>query len=197
MSGVSLRQPDHAVDPLFVGRWSRRAFTEETISDDDLYSLFEAARWAPSSGNSQPWRFVYAKRESEHWQGFFDLLLEGNRIWAKNAAVLVVILSATTMLRNGVSRPLGTHSFDTGAAWAQLALQAHLLGWGTRAIGGIDRDAARRLLRVPDDVAIEAGLAIGRPGPKEILPADLQNGEFPNNRLPLSETVAEGAFGWR
>jgi len=107
-----------------------------------------------------------------------------------------VILSAKTFLWKGKSVPLDTHSFDTGAAWAQLALQAHLLGWGTRAIGGLDRDKARIALAVPDDFAIESGVAIGQPGQKENLPPNLQEREFPNGRKPLSETVAEGAFCW-
>jgi nitroreductase len=196
MSISAFRQPDHEIDSLFVSRWSQRAYTGVDISDEALFTLFEAARWAPSSSNAQPWRFLYAKRGSVHWPVFFDLLYEGNRVWAHNASALVVILSAKTFLWKGEPQPLNTHSFDTGAAWAQLALQAHLLGWSTRAIGGLDRDKARVALAVPDDFAVEAGVAIGRPGPKENLPPSLQEREFPNSRKPLSETVAEGVFRW-
>lgn len=87
------RRADHDVNSIFVNRWSPRSMTGEEITDDDLMSLFEAARWAPSSFNNQPWRFIYSKRTAREWTKFLDLLNEGNRIWAKDAGVLVVIIS--------------------------------------------------------------------------------------------------------
>ncbi|HJU58758.1 MAG TPA: nitroreductase family protein, partial [Nitrososphaeraceae archaeon] len=87
------RNPTHKINSLFINRWSPRSMTGEDIDDEDLMSLFEAARWAPSSYNNQPWRFIYAKRNTESWNKLFDLLYEGNKVWAKNAAVLAVIIS--------------------------------------------------------------------------------------------------------
>ena len=89
----SVRKPNYPINPLILNRWSPRAMTGETLNDDDIMSLFEAARWAPSSYNNQPWRFIYAKRNTKHWDRFFNLLAEGNKIWAKNAALLVLVIS--------------------------------------------------------------------------------------------------------
>ncbi len=85
---TKIRKVENDINPLFVNRWSPRAMSGEEISHDDLMGLFEAARWAPSSYNNQPWRFIYAKRNTDHWQRLFSLLVEGNKTWAKNAAVI-------------------------------------------------------------------------------------------------------------
>jgi nitroreductase len=86
------RNPSHKINSLFINRWSPRSMTGEDIDDNDLMSLFEAARWAPSSYNNQPWRFIYAKRNTESWNKLFDLLYEGNKAWAKNATALVAFI---------------------------------------------------------------------------------------------------------
>jgi hypothetical protein len=119
------RQADHPIDPLFLRRWSPRAMAGTPLRPDDLHPLFEAARWAPSSGNGQPWRFVYALRGTPEFAGFLDLLVPGNRIWCERAGALVVILSRTVR-DNG--KAVRTHSFDAGAAWMSLALQGTLQG---------------------------------------------------------------------
>lgn len=189
------RIPDHAIHPLFAERWSRRAYTGEEIPDSVLFTLFEAARWAPSSSNAQPWRFLYSKRGSLSWPRFFDLLAEGNRKWAFNASALVLLVSQRTKIdRNGVLQQSKTHSFDTGAAWQNLALQAHLAGWGTRAIGGFDRDKARAVLNVPADFAVEAVVAIGKPAHLATLSQEFQEKEVPNSRIPLKDLVFVGGF---
>ncbi|MFO7569261.1 MAG: nitroreductase family protein, partial [Smithellaceae bacterium] len=90
------RQPAYDIDELFLNRWSPRAMSGEAIGQDELMALFEAARFAPSSNNNQPWRFIYAHRTSPAWGNFFSLLNEGNRIWAKNAATLIVVVSKKT-----------------------------------------------------------------------------------------------------
>ena len=93
MSQNQTRKPSFDIHPLILNRWSARSMTGEELNDDIIMSLFEAARWAPSSFNNQPWRFVYAKTNTEHWDSLFNLLLESNKKWAKNARVLVVIVS--------------------------------------------------------------------------------------------------------
>lgn len=189
------RIADHPIDPLFLDRWSPRAFTGQPMPQADLMTLFEAARWAPSSGNGQPWRFVYGHRGSEAFTRIFETLDEGNRRWTGNASVLAVIVSQTHR-RNaaGELRPAYTHAFDTGAAWGFLALQAIRSGYHAHAMGGIDREKAAAVLGVPEGFRVEAGLAIGKIAAKETLPEDLEKREVPSGRKAVSEFAFEGRF---
>jgi len=166
--------------------------TGESITDDTLMSLFEAARWAPSSFNNQPWRFLYAKRDTSNWNTFYDLLLEGNKVWAKHAAVLVVIISRKNFEYN--EKPSITHQFDTGAAWENLALEASTRGIVAHGMQGFDYEKTRNNLKVPDDFDVMAMIAIGIRGPPENLPSNLQEKEFPNDRKELDEIMMEGHF---
>jgi nitroreductase len=190
------RSAGHAVDPLFLERWSPRAFADEPISDTDLMTVFEAARWAPSSYNSQPWRFIYAKRGSARWNSFVGLLNPFNQSWAKNAAALVFVVSNPMMRPPGADKdvPSRSHSFDAGAAWGSLALQAARSGWQAHGMVGVDFDRAASELNVPAEYRIEAAIAIGRPGDKSQLPEPLQAREQPSSRRPLAELVSEGRF---
>lgn len=186
------RNPSFKINSLFVERWSPRSMTGEDIDDNDLMSLFEAARWAPSSYNNQPWRFIYAKRNTENWNKLFDLLHEGNRVWAKNASVLVVVISRKNFEYN--QKPSISHQFDTGAAWANLSLQAVDMGFVTHAMQGFDYERAKIDLDISESYEVMAMIAIGKRGPRENLPPKLQEVEFPNDRKPLSEIVMEGYF---
>lgn len=190
------RAAEHDIEPLFLSRWSPRAFTGESIPQSELMRIFEAARWAPSSYNAQPWRFVYARRDTPHWQSMLGLLNEGNRGWAQRAAVLMVALSKSTMLAPGQAAeiPSHSHSFDAGAAWAMLALQATAIGWHAHAMVGFDRDRAFAELRIPAGYRVEAAIAIGRRGDKSVLPDAMQARETPNGREPLERFVSEGVF---
>ena len=186
------RNPTHKINSLFVNRWSPRSMTGEDIDDEDLMSLFEAARWAPSSYNNQPWRFIYAKRNTENWNKLFGLLYEGNKVWAKNAAALVVVISRKNFEYN--EKPSITHQFDAGAAWENLALEASDRGIATHGMQGFDYQRARTDLEIPESYDVMAMIAIGKRGPKENLPSKLQELEFPNDRKPLREIVMEGYF---
>lgn len=186
------RTPDHSIDELFVRRWSPRAMSGEGITQSELDALFEAARWAPSSYNAQPWRFIYAHRDDEEWEKFYDLMVEFNQQWAKKAAVLIVVVSRTTFEWN--DKPAPTHSFDAGAAWQNLALQATRNNLVTHGMQGFDYKRAREVLRLPDEYAVEAMIAIGRPGRKEDLPEEMQEREKPSDRKPLSEIAFRGGF---
>lgn len=194
MSDTHHRQATHAIESLFIDRWSPRAYTGEEIPESTLLRLFEAARWAPSSFNSQPWRFVYSRRGSPSWPAFLDLLGEFNRSWAHRAAVLVVVVSKETMDLGGKEVPSRTHSFDAGAAWAQLALQAAAAGWPAHGMAGFDYEKARTVLGIPDGYAVEAAIAIGKQGHKSLLPEALQQRENPTTRLHQNAFVFEGAF---
>src|ERR1700748_508397 len=103
IKGSEKREADHTVDKLFIDRWSPRSMTGEGLSEEELMTLFEAARWAPSSYNNQPWRILYARRDTPHWQAFFDLMVPPNQVWTKDAAALVVWVSKSTFDFNGQS----------------------------------------------------------------------------------------------
>lgn len=186
------RTPAYKIDPLFVNRWSPRSMSGKELSDEDLMSLFEAARWAPSSFNNQPWRFIFAKRNTTHWYKFLNLLNEGNRVWAKDAAALVVVISRKTFEYNG--KPSITHQFDAGAAWENLALEASIRGIVAHGMQGFDYEKARKELGIPETYDVMAMIAIGKRGSREKLPLELQEKEFPKDRKPLSEIVMEGSF---
>jgi len=166
--------------------------TGEPISDDDLMTLFEAARRAPSSYNEQPWRFVYAKRDTAQWNPLFSLLSEWNQGWVVNASAIVLIVSKKTFAKNG--SPNGTHSFDTGSAWMSLALQGASMGLVTHGMSGFDAPRAVTELGVPEDFFIDAMCAIGHLAEKEVLADALQEMEVPSLRRPLDEFVMHGTF---
>jgi nitroreductase len=190
------RTADHEIDPIFLERWSPRAFTSDTISDADLLTIFEAARWAPSSYNSQPWRFLYARRDTPAFETFLKLLIEFNQGWAKSASALVFVVSKKTFLPPGKDTPIESysHSFDAGAAWGFLALQAHRLGWASHGMTGFDHALAPVTLNVPADHRVEMALAIGRKGDKSLLPEAAQAREAPSGRNPMSQMIIEGCF---
>lgn len=186
------RSPGYDIAPLFVNRWSPRSMTGESLNEDEFMALFEAAKWAPSSYNNQPWRFLYARRDSDNWSIYFDLLSEENKTWAKRAAVLVVMVSKTTFDYNG--EPSRTHSFDTGAAWQNLALEGARRGLVVHGIGGFDYERAAAVLSVPSEYTIEAMAAIGVRASPNALPPEMQEREEPSDRKPLDDIVIEGAF---
>jgi nitroreductase len=192
IKGSEVRKADLPIEPLLLDRWSPRAMSGEEISQEELMRLFEAARWAPSSFNAQQWRALYARRGTEHWQMFFDLLVEANKLWAKNAAVLVVFISRKMFEHN--NEPSITHSYDCGAAWENFALQGFRQGFVVHGMEGFDYDRARKGLEIPDEFQVEAMAVVGKPGAKELLPEKLRARESPNDRRKLSESVHEGAF---
>ena len=192
IKGSEIRQADHPIEPLFIDRWSPRAMSGEEIAQEELLTLLEAARWAPSSFNNQPWRILYARRGSGEWPLFFDLLVEPNKLWAANAGVLLLFISKSTFDHNGQTYP--THSFDTGAAWQNLALQGYLKGYVVHGMMGFDYERARSSLLIPEEYRIEAMAAVGRPGAEESLPQALQQRESPNDRRKLEQIICPGPF---
>ena len=192
IKGSEIRHADFPIERMLIDRWSPRAMSGEGISHEELMRLFEAARWAPSSFNAQQWRALYAHRDTEYWQTFFDLLVEANKVWSKNAAVLVVFISRTLFEHNG--KPSITHSYDAGAAWENFALQGFQQNLVVHGMQGFDYERAREVLRIPQEFQVEAMAAVGRPGSKEILPVKLQERESPNDRRKVSDSVFEGPF---
>ena len=190
------RKADHPIDPLFLERWSPRAFDMSDMPEADLLTMFEAARWAPSAFNSQPWRFLYARRSDEHWALFLDLLIPWNQGWAHSASALVYVLSDEfpTLDRHGNPKPSQTHSFDAGAAWASLALQAARMGYFAHGMSGIEHERAREQLRLPETVYLNAAVAIGRIGDPAILDEKQRAREYPSDRKPQSDFVFKGPY---
>ena len=191
---MSDRKKEFNADDLFLNRWSPRAMTGEQITDEQLFSLFEAGRWAPSSHNNQPWRFVYAKRDTEYWDKIFNFLVEGNRLWVKNAAAIVVVISKTISEYNGSF--IRTHSFDTGAAWENIALQGTISGLVIHGMSGLDYEKATEELGLPEEFKVEMMFAVGLPGNEDELPDKLREIEKPSGRKELSEIVSEGVFNF-
>ena len=192
---MTSRQPDFPIDPLFVERWSPRAFDGSEIPDADLMTLFEAARWAPSAFNSQPWRFLYAKKGDPNWERFLGLLIPWNQGWAHSASVLIYFLSDSLMeTKPGIWTESHSHSFDTGAAWASLALQATRLGYHAHGMSGVDFALARTELHVPERFRIEAAAVVGRIGDPAMLDEKLRAREKPSGRKPISDLAFAGSF---
>lgn len=188
------RKSDYPIEPLFIDRWSPRAFDASVMPQADLMTLFEAARWAPSAYNYQPWRFLYATRDSDDFTRFLDLLMPFNQAWVAHSSVLIFAVSQRTMAMGGETKPSYSHSFDAGAAWAQLALQATRLGYQAHGMTGVDFDRAAAELAVPEDFRIEAAIAVGRQGDPANLPEALRGREFPSERKPLGEIIMAGNF---
>lgn len=166
--------------------------TGEEISEAELMSLFEAARWAPSSFNAQPWRMLYARRNTPQWPVFFNLLHEKNQSWAQHGGALVLFVS-NHINETSNQRSL-THSLDTGAAWQNFALQGSLLDLAIHGVQGFDHERARKDLQIPESFTTEMIAVVGRPASPEVLPEALRARETPNDRRQLSQTVCEGAF---
>ena len=187
------RKADARVHPQFVNRWSSRAFSERPVSQAVLDSLFEAARWAPSASNAQPALFIYADTP-EDLERFRPLLRDSNRRWADKAPVLAFVFAKKA--KDGT--PNRSATFDAGAAWMSLALQAHELGLNVRAMGGIHREQVHLELGVPtEEYEVACGIALGYRGDPTLLPEELQAKEQPNTRRPLAEVAVRGRFPTR
>ena len=192
LDALNYRKPDNNVDPIFPRRWSSRVMSGEGLSDDELMALFEAARWAPSSFNNQSWRFLYARCDTLWWDRFFDLLSVADKPWAKNAAVLLVIISKNTFDHN--NKPSRTHSFDTGAAWENFALQGTMNGLVVHCMQGFDYDRAKQELNIPEGYTVEAMVAVGKPGKPDDVPESVLKRDTPNSRKKVEEFAFEGEF---
>src|SRR3989338_1603434 len=175
------RKPEYIINPLLYTRWSPRAMTGEQLTKEEILPLFEAARWAPSSYNNQPWRFIIAIGKDK--EKFMDFLVDFNKQWCQNAAALVVIISSNLFEFN--KQPSRTHSFDTGAAWLSLALEGAHRGLVVHGMEGFDYDKVRKALKIPNTYTVEAMCAIGKLAKPTVLPPDIQEKEKPSQRKPL------------
>lgn len=194
---ATTRRPDHPISDCFIQRWSPRSFDDSTISLDELQTMLEAARWAPSSFNAQPWRFVYELRGGPIWPDWIACLNDNNKIWAPKAAALILVASFTQRVRpaSDVQEHNPHHAFDSGAAWAQLGLQANALGFYAHAMGGFDAQRLSTLLGLPAYHAAHAVVAVGHRALADALPDALRSRETPSGRRSLSEIAWQSQFG--
>jgi len=178
------------IEPIFLDRWSRRAFASQPVSAQDLASAFEAARWAASCFNDQPWLFRYATAGRAKHDELAGVLAEGNRSWAQAAPVLGVVFTRRTLRRN--DKPNFWAQFDAGAASAQFALQASALGLSAHFMAGFDPEAAYQVLGVDaSEYQAMAAFALGHPGKSDTLPETLAERETPSDRFTLESIVQE------
>lgn len=196
MTDANQRHTNEPVDPIFLKRWSPRAYTGEALPLSDLMTILDAARWSPSASNNQPWRFVYGVAGTAAFERLSHLLVDGNRRWAEKAGALVFVISVNQTGSPGDDnrRPIPTHSFDAGAAWMALALQARMLGYFAHGMAGVRQDEIPVALNFTPNMKMEAAIAIGRMGESASLPDDLRSREVPSQRKPLSELAFEGWF---
>ncbi len=188
------RTADHPIDAQFLNRHSPRAFTDRAMTEADVLSLLEAARWAPSAANKQPWRFAWALRGEEAFGGIVDALAGGNQPWAAKAAALIVVGSNRMMDYNGTIVPNSWAPFDAGAAWMSLALQASFNGWIAHGMGGFDAAKAGAVLGASADYDIHAVIAVGEQGAPDQLPEGYRPLEAPNGRNPVASFAGHGRF---
>jgi nitroreductase len=177
------------VHGLIAARWSPRSFSNRNVSDSDLKLVFDAARWAASSYNEQPWRFLVA-RKSDHdsYQKLLGILVDFNQGWAKSAPVLFIMAAKKTFTEKGSPNRFALH--DAGQALATLMLQATALGLHAHAMAGFDEEKARRELHIPGDYEVGAAVALGYLSKPEDLPTQYRGGETAERqRKPISEVV--------
>ncbi|CDO03167.1 malonic semialdehyde reductase [Oceanobacillus picturae] len=185
------RKTRYDIDPIYIKRWSPRSFSNQKVSEEVLSSVFEAARWAPSAANVQPWRFVFASSEQDK-EIFLSFIDEGNVVWCKNAPVLIAVISKMEEERFGGNNP--AHAFDTGTAWGFLSLEAARKGLITHAMGGFNKEKAKEALSIPDGYQVHAIVALGYQGEKSSLEEAYQKREVPSPRNEVETFVSEGVF---
>jgi nitroreductase len=167
-------------------RWSPRAFSDEKINDEDIMGILEAARYAPSCYNEQPWRFIVAK-DKEKLEKMNEILFDGNKVWASKAPALILVLSKKTFERNGKDNYW--HTFDAGTAWGYLSLEAQKRGLITHAMGGFNKNKAKEIYNISDDYSIITVIAVGKYGNKEDLPDNIKAMEKPSIRKPIEDLI--------
>lgn len=195
MSAVKQVTPDYPIHELITKRWSPYSFADRSVSDDDLRALFEAARWAASSYNEQPWSYIVAtKAEAKEFERLLSCLVEANQAWAKAAPVLAIACTSLNFKLNGKPNAAAVH--DLGLASATLTFEATARGLFVHQMIGILPDQVREFYQVPDGVRPLTGLAIGYPADADLLPEKYRDRDLaPRARKPLADFIFGGQWG--
>ncbi|MCS6985054.1 MAG: nitroreductase family protein [Leptospiraceae bacterium] len=184
------RKPDYPISPFFYERWSPRSFASSEIEKEVLLSLLEAARWAPSSMNEQPWYYLIGLGKDKEL--FLDCLVPENQLWAKKAPCLILLLYRPYFSKSQKENP--TALFDCGLSAMSLMLEAHLRGLITHPMAGFHHEKTLQSLRIPKEYKPICFFAVGYQADRELLPPHLQEREFPKGRLNLDEICRFGPF---
>jgi nitroreductase len=173
---------------IILKRWSPRSYADKPVPSADLTKIFTAAAWAASSYNEQPWRFLVGKKGDETYAKILESLVEFNQAWAKTAPVLILSAGKKIFTQNAYPNPYGLH--DTGAASANMNLQATALGLHAHGMGGVDKEKARKLFEIPEEFEVGAAWALGYLGDPDALPEAYREAEkAARTRKPLTEFV--------
>lgn len=188
---VKIPETRFPVLPAITARWSPRSFSERMLTEDEIATLVEAASWAPSSTNDQPWIYLYVQRGTPEFDALFDCILPGNQQWAHKASTLMVSLVRTTFSNSG--RPNRHAMFDVGASNALLLLQGASMGIYGHQLGGYHHERTTQLLNLPDDIDIACILALGYRDDADKLEEPFRTRELsPRSRRSVEEILKEG-----
>ncbi|NNE43477.1 MAG: nitroreductase family protein [Gemmatimonadetes bacterium] len=195
MSDAKRARPDHPIDDTIAARWSPYAYDGTAVPLADLQAVFEAARWAASAFNEQPWRYIVASRDdTPEFERLLSCLVDANQAWARHAGALALGVVGRRYSRN--DKPNGTAEHDLGLASANLTLEATRRGFQVHQMAGILPERARELYGIPDGFDALTGIAVGRPAAPDDAPENFRDRDLsPRTRRPLAETVFTGAWG--
>ncbi len=186
------RKPDKKIEDLIWHRFSPRALSGEALNEEAVLTLMEAARFAPSAFNEQPWRFIYSLQNDKSWTNILDTLVDFNKSWAKNSGAFLIVLSKNNFSHNNKENL--TAKFDTGAAWQNIALQARALGLVAHGMSGFNYEAIREKFSISDDYTLIAIIALGFPGDINDLETDLKEKEKPSDRHKTEKISSRDKF---
>lgn len=185
------RKAMYPVEKTLISRWSPRAFADKPVTEFELLQLAEAARWAPSSYNKQPWHFIMARKHVDDlWDTVLNSMVPFNQSWAKNAGAFIIVLAQTE--QNG--QPIPSYAFDTGAAVQNMALQASSMGLAFHIIEGFDKEPLLTALELPEGYQLLVLCVVGKPGSSKDLAPELQEREKPSDRKPIADFTSHGSF---
>ncbi len=188
-----LKKTDYSVHQLIANRWSGRSFDSRAVEDEKLFSLLEAARWASSSMNEQPWHFIVTKKGNKAFDDLFSTLMPGNQLWADKAPILILTVVKTVFSANGRDNYYAEH--DLGLAVGNFSLQATHLELNLHQMGGFDREKAKELFQLPENYRPVSVIALGYLGKPDTLPEKYQQSEVaPQNRRSIQDFTFNGKW---
>lgn len=189
---INQRETTYNIDPVHVNRWSTRSFSDQQVEEEKLYAILEAATWAPSAANWQPWHFIVAQSDEER-AVILDFLYEGNALWCQYVPTFIVLTSRKIHEETG--NAIASHTFDAGTAWGYLSLEANRQGLMTHAMTGLDKEKAKASLEIPDEYELQAVIAVGYHDPtNKNLSEALIAREVRSTRKPVNEFISKGKF---